>query len=60
MKHALLPLAFVSCLMLAACGSDEPPPVSKGQQINDLQQAYKNHAITDDEYEDQKEEVLDQ
>ena len=52
---ALSPLA----LLLTACGSDPVSPVSKGQQINDLQNAYQNRAITEDEYEDQKEEVLD-
>ncbi len=47
-------------LFLAACGSDNPPPVSKGQQLQDLQGAYQNRAITDDEYEDQKGKILDQ
>lgn len=52
--------AMLATLFLAACGSDDVPPVSKGQQLNDLQSAYKNRAITEGEYEDQKEQVLDQ
>ncbi len=58
-KAALLPV-LACALFLSACGSDHNPPVSKGEQLNDLQSAYKNRAITDDEYEDQKEEILDQ
>jgi hypothetical protein len=58
----ILPLlsALPLTLVLAACGSDDAPPVSKGQQLNDLQKAYQNRAITDDEYEEEKENVLDQ
>jgi hypothetical protein len=45
---------------LSACGSDRPePPVSTGQQLIDLQDAYRNRAITPDEYEEQKEDILD-
>ena len=58
-KSALFP-ALACALFLTACGSDHTPPVSKGAQLNDLQSAYQNRAITDDEYEDQKEEILDQ
>ena len=50
----LAPVAF-----LAACGSDEVNTVSKGQQLQDLQSAYQSRAITDSEYEEQKDEVLD-
>lgn len=58
-KSATIP-AIACVLFLAGCGSDNPPPVSKGQQLNDLQNAYQNRAITDEEYKDQKEEILDQ
>lgn len=58
-KTALFPVILCT-LFLAACGSDHHPPVSKGEQLNDLQSAYKNRAITDDEYDDQKEDILDQ
>jgi hypothetical protein len=60
MKFTHLLPVIAAAFLLTACGSDHEPPVSKGQQLNDLQQAYKNRAITDDEYEDQKEEILDQ
>lgn len=50
----LAPVAF-----LAACGSDDINTVSKGQELQDLQSAYQSRAITDKEYEDQKEQVLD-
>ena len=50
----LAPLAF-----LAACVANEVPAVSKGQELQDLQSAYQSRAITDKEYEEQKEDVLD-
>ena len=60
MKKYTFLFAIALTGLLAACGSDHQPPVSKGQQLNDLQEAYQNRAITDDEYEDQKEDILDQ
>ena len=60
MKIFLFVLMISSTTLLAACGSDPLPPVSKGQQINDLQNAYKSRAITADVYKDEKEKVLDQ
>ncbi len=45
--------------VLAACGANEVPAVSKGQELQDLQSAYQSRAITDKEYEEQKEEVLE-
>ncbi len=50
----LAPVAF-----LAACGSGDIDTVSKGQELQDLQSAYQSRAITDKEYEEQKEQVLD-
>lgn len=54
----LFPLA-AALLGLAACGSTPAEPDSTGQQLIDLQDAYKNRAITPEEYEEQKEEILD-
>lgn len=58
----ILSLALIAAfgLGLTACGSD--PNITtqtKGQQIMDLQNAYQSRAITDDEYKEQKEQVLD-
>ncbi len=60
MKKLVLPAVLFASLALAACSSDPVPPVSKGQQLQDLQGAYQNRAITDNEYEDEKEKILDQ
>lgn len=57
----LLTLASL-CLVtatIAACGSSPAAPDTTGQELLDLQKAYQNRAITPDEYEDQKEEILD-
>ena len=59
MRYLMLaPVAFTA-LMLSACGSDPELAGTEGQELTDLQNAYKNRAITPDEYEEQKEEVLD-
>lgn len=60
MRQILVLSLLLTTLFIAACGSDHNPPVSKGEQLNDLQDAYQNRAITDDEYEDQKDDILDQ
>ena len=57
MRYALL--ALPAALLLAACGSDPVVVNSKGKELQDLQGAYQSRAITAEEYEDQKEEVLD-
>ncbi|HRQ60622.1 MAG TPA: hypothetical protein PLO23_03780 [Alphaproteobacteria bacterium] len=57
-KLFLIGAALLTC-GLAACGSGPAEPDTTGQQLLDLQDAYKNRAITPDEYEDQKEEILD-
>lgn len=48
---------------LAGCGgadvTNQNTTVSKGQQLIDLQKAYKSGAITKEEFEDQKKQVLD-
>ena len=58
LRLALIP-AMLAATLLAACGSDPELADTKGQELMDLQSAYKERAITADEYEDQKEEVLD-
>lgn len=61
MRITVLIAALFASAVISGCSSDpEPPPVSKGKQLTDLQGAYQNRAITDDEYEEQKEEILDQ
>ncbi len=52
------PLFMAAALMLGACGGPAQPDTT-GQELLDLQNAYQNRAITPDEYEDQKEEILD-
>lgn len=45
---------LVSCLLLTACGGGganiQSNQVTLGQELSDLQTAYHNGAITDDEY----------
>lgn len=55
----LTSLCLLTAILVACGGSRPEPPVSTGQQLLDLQEAYKNRAITPDEYERQKEEILD-
>lgn len=59
MKKFAPAAVLFAALSLAACSSDPVPPVSKGRQLQDLQGAYQNRAITDSEYEDEKEKILD-
>lgn len=59
LKKVIMTLAILSPMFLGACASDPPQPGTKGDQLLDLQDAYKNRAVTPDEYEDQKEEILD-
>ena len=59
MKKTILTLALLPALSLGACSSDPTPVATKGEQLQDLQDAYKDRAITPNEYEEQKEEVLD-
>ncbi|MGO4128875.1 SHOCT domain-containing protein [Inquilinus sp. YAF38] len=60
-----LPLALALVLSVAACGggSHTPPPgtagATTGQELIDLDNAYRKGAITQDEYEDQREKILD-
>ena len=62
MRLPLLALALV--LPLAACGgsSHVPPPgtagATPGQELIDLDNAYRKGAITQDEYEEQRQKIL--
>jgi outer membrane lipoprotein-sorting protein len=58
-KRTLTAIAILPTLFLGACASDPPQPGTKGEQLQDLQDDYKDRAITPDEYEEQKEEILD-
>ncbi|WP_373089981.1 hypothetical protein [Sneathiella sp.] len=60
MRKILFLPVVLTALLLAACSSDPQPPASKGQQLSDLQRAYQNRAITAEEYEEQKEKILDE
>jgi hypothetical protein len=61
-----LPLVLALVLPVAACGggSHTPPPgragATTGQELIDLDNAYRQGAISQDEYEDQREKILDQ
>ncbi|MBU4603573.1 MAG: SHOCT domain-containing protein [Proteobacteria bacterium] len=50
-------------MALAGCGGadvkNQNTTVSEGQQLIDLQKAYKSGAITKDQYEEQKAKILD-
>jgi uncharacterized lipoprotein YmbA len=65
-------LSVTALLGLAACGSDEKPPVTvvsapvanpvmptKGQQLQDIQKAYDAGVISKEEYKEQKARILD-
>jgi len=59
-------LLLLFCLGLAGCGGADvktqstTTTVSEGQQLIDLQKAYKAGAITKEQYEEQKQKILDQ
>jgi hypothetical protein len=64
MRVFSLLLAFGLTLTLAACGGGtdtqvSTTSVSKGQELMDLQTARNSGVISQDEYEDQKEKILD-
>ncbi|MCB2190590.1 MAG: SHOCT domain-containing protein [Deltaproteobacteria bacterium] len=54
---------FGLSVALVGCGgadvSNQTTTVSEGQQLIDLQKAYKSGAITKEQYEDQKAKILD-
>lgn len=53
---------FGLSIALAGCGgadvNNQTTTVSEGQQLIDLQKAYKSGAITKDQYEEQKAKIL--
>ncbi len=56
-------LMLASGLALGGCGgadvNTKTTTVSEGQQLIDLQKAYKSGAITKEQYEEQKAKILD-
>ena len=64
LKQLLIALAVGTlALSLSGCGSSTNTTVetkqTKGQQLIDLQEAYESGAISEEEYEELKERVLD-
>ncbi|PZP40275.1 MAG: hypothetical protein DI585_01490 [Pseudomonas fluorescens] len=59
MNMFVVTASALTAILIVACSSSPEPVATKGQEVMDLQNAYKNRAITPEEYEDQKEEVLD-
>lgn len=66
-KYLLIAGSLSSLLMLAACGgggsadtSVHNTTVSKGQALIDLKKAYDSGAMTKDEYETQREKILEE
>jgi hypothetical protein len=64
-RASIMGIALSSLLMLAGCGGGgadstvNNTTVSKGQALIDLQKAYQAGAITEREYEKQREEILE-
>ena len=62
-KRSLLFLSLFSCLIIAGCGGSKSTAdlraSSLGQELIDLEKAYKIGAITEDEYEDAKDNLID-
>ena len=67
LKIWVLVLAVLICFMLAACGGDkadvksEPPTITTtlGQELLDLDKAYKDGIITEKEYEKAKKALIE-
>ena len=65
-RALIIAISLSSLLMLAACGGGgadstvHNTTVSKGQALIDLKNAYDSGAISKDEYEDERERILDE
>ena len=63
----IIAISISSLLMLSACGSDAQQDttvhnttVSKGQALIDLKKAYDSGAMSEDEYEKEREKILEE
>jgi hypothetical protein len=65
-RASIIGMALSGCLMLAGCGGGgadstvNNTTVSKGQALIDLQKAYQSGAMTEREYEKERERILDE
>ncbi len=65
-RASIIAMALSSALMLAGCGGGgadstvNNTTVSKGQALIDLKKAYDAGAISEREYEKQREKILDE
>lgn len=64
LKHSILAAILVTItLSLTGCGGTTTKVTNtetQGQQLIDLKEAYDKGVISEDEYEDAREEILDQ
>lgn len=62
-RFATLSLAILSAAGLAACGgggaSTAISTTTVGQELSDLQRAYESGALSTDEYQQQREDILE-
>ena len=63
MRTIVLPVLASAAVALAACSNTEVVPptmnVSVGQQLMDLKHARDNGALSDDDYQRQKKQIID-